>query len=270
MQSLLEYLSAHDDIRFAFVFGSLAFAVILEALIPFVDFKYRKLRHIGINLIFVITTGIVTGLAAFVAFGIIQIDTSGFGLFPLVALPLWIEVMLSLVLLDFFGQYLIHVCLHKYKWLWKLHLVHHSDTTVDASTGTRHHPGDMLAREILILSIVAIFGIQVAVYVLYRIITPFFTYLTHANIALPSKIDRALSWVIVTPHMHKFHHHFERPWTDTNFGNTLSCWDRLFGTFVYDDPTKIQYGVDTVDGSEDQNLRYQYALPWNTAIKTDY
>ena len=54
---------------------------------------------------------------------------------------------------------------------------------------------------------------------------------THANIELPLNVDKALSLVIVTPNMHKFHHHFERPWTDTNFGNVLSCWDRMFGTF---------------------------------------
>ena len=37
-----------------------------------------------------------------------------------------------------------------------------------------------------------------------------------------TRVDLTLSWIIVTPHMHKFHHHFERPWTDTNFGNIFS------------------------------------------------
>ena len=72
------------------------------------------------------------------------------------------------------------------------------------------------------------------------------------------------------PHMHKFHHHFERPWTDTNYGNILSCWDRIFGTFVYADPRDIRYGVDTVDDEMCENLGYQYTLPFNKAIKTDY
>jgi len=259
-----------DEIRIAFVFGSLAIAVMLEALIPFRAFGYRKLTHIGTNLVFVLTSGLVSFGLAFIAYELLKIEDLQFGLFHLLELPLWLQLVISLLLLDFFGQYLIHVCLHRYKWLWKLHLVHHSDTTVDASTGTRHHPGDILVRETLIFMVIIVVGIPAAFYVLYRIITPLFAYFTHANIALPDRLDRALSWIIVTPHMHKFHHHLERPWTDTNFGNILSCWDRIFGTFVYDNPRTIQYGVDTVDGNEDLNLRYQFALPFNPSIKTDY
>ncbi|MEM6831332.1 MAG: sterol desaturase family protein, partial [Bacteroidota bacterium] len=83
-------------------------------------------------------------------------------------------------------------------------------------------------------------------------------------------LDRALSYVIITPLTHKFHHHFERPWTDTNFGNVLSIWDRLFGTFVYGDPDKIKYGVDVVDNSRDSDVKYQLGFPLNKNIKTDY
>lgn len=270
MEDLLAWLVAHDELRVVLLVASLAFAITLESLIPLFRFDYQKLRHVGFNLVFLLTSGMVSGLLAFVAFALLQVDRFEYGLFGLLTLPLWVEVVLSLMLLDFFAQYFIHVCLHKYKWLWKLHLVHHSDTTVDASTGTRHHPGDIAIRELLTLTLVFACGIRPEVYVLYRVITPFFAYFTHANISLPPKVDRALAWVIVTPHMHKFHHHFERPRTDTNFGNILSIWDRLGGTFVYDDPAKIQYGVDTVDGDQDLSLRYQYSLPWNAAIKTDY
>ena len=219
---------------------------------------------------FLVTSGIVTGILAFIAFEVIHIENFQYGIFTLLALPLWAKVVLGLLLLDFFGQYFIHVCLHKIKWMWKLHLVHHSDTTVDASTGTRHHPGDLFVRELLILAVITAFGIPLAVYVLYRIITPFFAYFTHGNINLPPALDRILVWVIVTPNMHKFHHHFERHWTDTNYGNVLSCWDRMFGTFVYADPYDIRYGVDTVDDAMDLDLKYQYSLPWNPNIKTDY
>jgi len=125
METLLAYLAANEEVRFAVVFGSLAFALILEGLIPFLDFHYRKLRHVGTNLVFVITPGIVTGGIAYIAYAVIHIDQLPVGLWNLIALPLWLQVVLSLIVLDFFGQYFIHVCLYKYKWLWKLHLVHH-------------------------------------------------------------------------------------------------------------------------------------------------
>lgn len=195
------------------------------------------------------------------AYEIVQIEDYAYGLLKVVALPGWVEMLVALIVLDFFGQYCIHVCLHQNKWLWKLHLVHHSDTQVDASTGTRHHPGDMLVRELLIFFVIIVFGIGAHWYVLYRVITSFFAYFTHANIALPIAVDRTLALLIVTPNMHKFHHHDERPWTNTNYGNILSCWDRLFGTYTYHDPSLVRYGLDTVDPAQAQNLAYQFTLP---------
>ncbi len=259
-----------DSTRVGLLFGSLLAALALESLFPNIEFGYRKLTHVATNMVFILSSGIISLGLAFLAYGIIDITRLEFGLFYIIGIPLWMQLVISLVLLDFFGQYLVHVCLHRYKWMWKLHLVHHSDTTVDASTGTRHHPGDILVRELLIFSVIVCVGIPAAFYVLYRIITPFFAYFTHANIRLPINLDRALSWIIVTPHMHKFHHHFERPWTNSNYGNILSCWDRMFGTFVYDNPDDIHYGLDTVDGQYDLNLAFQFSLPFNKTIKTDY
>ena len=148
-------------------------------------------------------------------------------------------------------------------------MVHHSDTHVDATTATRHHPGDYLLREVFSLIAIIIGGIPLAYYLFYRIITVFFAYFTHANISLPSFLDRTLSFIIVTPNMHKFHHHFERPWTDTNFGNIFSFWDRMFGTLVYDNPKEIVYGLDVTDDSRDLDLAYQYGLPFNKSIKVE-
>jgi len=83
-------------------------------------------------------------------------------------------------------------------------------------------------------------------------------------------LDKMLSVVFITPNMHKFHHHFERPWTDSNYGNIFSVWDRLFGTFVYDDPSKITYGLDVLDPSKDEKVGYQMGIPFDPNIKTDY
>ena len=112
------------------------------------------------------------------------------------------------------------------------------------------------------LAALALIGAPLAFYVLYRIVTIFFTFLTHANVSPPRWLDRALSWVFVTPNMHKFHHHFERPWTDTNFGGVLSVWDRMFGTFVYGDPHDVKYGLDVSDTSRDEDVGYQFRLPF--------
>ena len=170
--------------------------------------------------------------------------------------------------LDLFAQYGMHYLLHHVPFLWKFHMIHHSDTHVDATTATRHHPGDYVTREIAALVAIVIFGMPIAYYFFYRIITVFFAYFTHANITVPEWLDRPLSWIIVTPNMHKFHHHFEVPWTDTNFGNIFSFWDRMFGTLVYDDPSKVQYGLDILDDSRDRDILYQFKIPFDKNIKS--
>ncbi|MDE0722783.1 MAG: sterol desaturase, partial [Flavobacteriales bacterium] len=63
------------------------------------------------------------------------------------------------------------------------------------------------------------------------------------------------------PNTHKFHHHFEEPWTDRTFGTIFSIWDRLFGTFEYGDVDKIVYGLDVTDDRKSDDLAYQMMLP---------
>ena len=154
--------------------------------------------------------------------------------------------------------------------MWKFHMIHHSDTKVDATTGTRHHPGDYMIREVFALIAIMVAGAPLAYYMVYRIATIFFTYWTHANISLPGWLDKTLSVVFISPNMHKFHHHFERPWTNTNYGNIFSLWDRIFGTMVYDDTRKIEYGLDVLDGSTDEDVKFQLKIPFDKNIKTDY
>ena len=56
----------------------------------------------------------------------------------------------------------------------------------------------------------------------------FGTAFTHANINLSAKIDKVLSYIIVSPNMHKLHHHYKQPYTDSNYVAVLSIWDRLW------------------------------------------
>ena len=193
---------------------------ILEGFVPLFRFNYRKWKHAGVNLIFLTTTIIINALFGIATVGVfLWLQENQFGLLHMVDLPIWVELIIGIMLLDLVAQYVVHYLLHKVKWMWKFHMVHHSDTKVDTTTGTRHHPGDYVMRETFALFAILISGIPFAFYMVYRITTVFCTYLTHANIVVPTWLDKTLSLVFITPNMHKFHHHFERPWTDTNYGN---------------------------------------------------
>jgi len=244
---------------------------LLENLLPVFTEKYNRAKHAGVNLSFLLSTAVVNAIVGLITAGVyVFIREKQFGLIYWLQWPLWVELIICILLLDFIGMYCSHYVLHKFKWLWKFHMVHHSDRHVDVTTGTRHHPGDWLIRETFALVAVVITGAPLAFYVLFRFANVVFTYLTHANINLPQSIEKPLSWIFVTPNMHKFHHHFERPWTDTNFGNIFSIWDRIFGTFVYDDVHKIRYGLDVLENKPDEDILYQMKLPFDKTIKTDY
>jgi sterol desaturase/sphingolipid hydroxylase (fatty acid hydroxylase superfamily) len=92
---------------------------------------------------------------------------------------------------------------------------------------------------------VIVLGTSIGIVFLYQSISLVLSQFNHANIKLPSSIDKILSYIIVSPNMHKVHHHYVMPYTDSNYGNIFSVWDRLFGTHMNLEPSKIIYGVDT-------------------------
>jgi sterol desaturase/sphingolipid hydroxylase (fatty acid hydroxylase superfamily) len=237
----------------------------LEMGIPLTRAQYNKAKHAGFNFVFFAFSMVINVVLGLVAVALFEWSAEvQFGLLNLVSLSIWWEFVITILFLDLAAQYTVHYLLHKVRWMWRLHVVHHSDTHVDATTGVRHHPIDFFLRESFALVAVFILGAPIAFYVFYRLVTILFTFWTHANIKLPGKLDYILSWVIVTPNMHKFHHHHELPWTDSNYGNVLSVWDRMFGTFVYENPEDVVFGLDVVDETKDGDVRYQLTVPFSS------
>ena len=251
------------------VFFTLAFFWILEGYYSLVVLKYKKWRHAKVNLILLLFVMIINAIFGIATVGVFSwLQTSEFGLLHLFEAPVWIELLIAIAILDLIAQYFVHYCLHKVPAMWRLHLVHHSDKNVDATTGTRHHPFDFIIRETFALIAVIITGMPISFYLFYRILSVAFTYFTHANIALPLWLDKGLSYVIVTPNMHMFHHHYQLPWTDSNYGNMLSVWDRLFGTFVYGNTADITDGVDIADHTNDESIAVQLGIPFNKNVRS--
>lgn len=240
---------------------------IAEGYYSFVRLSYSKWSHARTNLILLSVVMLINVAFGAATLGVFEwLAASEFGLLHLTDWPVWLELLVAVVLLDLVAQYGIHYALHKVPALWRLHIVHHSDTHVDVTSGTRHHPLDFLARETAALLVVVVTGMPLAFYLFYRLVTVFFTYWTHANVRLPVWLERPLGYVFVTPHMHKVHHHHTLPHTDTNFGNMLSIWDRLFGTYGEIDERDLVYGVDVADYRRADDLRYQLGVPWNQGV----
>lgn len=229
------------------IVGGIAFFWLLEGAFPLFKFNYKKWKHAFPNLFFTMTTVLINLSLAFVLLGVADwVDANNFGLINwLPEMPLWLYVILGVLFLDFFGAYSPHFVEHKIKPLWMVHLVHHTDHKVDTTTANRHHPLESMIRFSFTLLGVFLVGTPIAIVMLYQSMSLVFTQFTHANLKMSKKVDKILSYVIVSPDMHKVHHHNLLPYTDSNYGNIFSIWDRLLGTYMYLDREKIVYGVDT-------------------------
>ncbi|WP_084061501.1 sterol desaturase family protein [Cellulophaga tyrosinoxydans] len=257
MEALINYFesipSAH---RSLILVGGITFFWLLEGAIPLVRFNYKKWKHALPNLFFTLTTIVINFALAFLLLKSSDWTVeANFGIINWIPLPFWAYVLVGLLLMDFFGAYLAHFTEHKVKPLWMVHLVHHTDHHVDTTTANRHHPIESVIRFVFTLFGVIIVGAPIGIVMLYQSLSLVATQFTHANIKLPRKVDDILSWVLVSPDMHKVHHHYVLPYTDSNYGNIFSIWDRLFGTFMKYDRDDIVYGVDTFpDEIENGNI----------------
>ncbi|CAM1364263.1 Sterol desaturase [Tenacibaculum litoreum] len=248
METLIHYFETIPSIhRSIILVGGITFFWLLEGAVPLFSFKYNKWKHAWPNLFFTATTIIINFALAFLLLKTADwVQANNFGLINwLPEMPLWLYVLLGVLFLDFFGAYLAHLVEHKVKPLWMVHLVHHSDHKVDTTTANRHHPIESVIRFTFTLVGVFLVGTPIGIIMLYQSMSLVFTQLTHANIKMPKKLDKVLSYVIVSPDMHKVHHHNLLPYTDSNYGNIFSIWDRLLGTYMELDREKIVYGVDT-------------------------
>ena len=154
----------------------------------------------------------------------------GWGILNLISLPSWLAVTIALLALDLV-IYLQHVMFHFLPILWRLHRMHHSDLDLDASSGNRFHPLEIMISIGIKLGAVLIIGPSPFAVLLFEILLNAAAIFNHGNIRIPLGIDRWLRTVVVTPDMHRVHHSILPRETNSNFGFSLSWWDFLFGTY---------------------------------------
>jgi sterol desaturase/sphingolipid hydroxylase (fatty acid hydroxylase superfamily) len=232
--------------RMSFLVGGLLIFWIIEGAIPLLPMHYKKtkLRHASVNFIFTLIHLIIhTGLAVLIVMLSDWCLHNGFGLVYWFNAGTLMVIIIGVLSLDF-SSWLVHFVMHKSKTLWRFHLIHHSDNNVDVTTGLRHHPGDSLLRGIFFMLLIFISGAPMYSVMIYQTLVVISTAFTHANISLPRRLDKALSVIVVSPNMHKVHHHWKQPYTDSNYGAVFSFWDRLLGTFMKLEPKDIRYGLD--------------------------
>ena len=219
----------------------------------------RRVANFGLTVLtFLLNWAMISAAASFA--GVLSLQ--GRGLLPPLALPTPALIAISVVTLDF-STYLAHRSMHETSLLWRVHRIHHSDPFLDVSTTFRQHPFEGLWRFLWVIIPVCVLGLPIAGLFVYRLLSALQAVCEHANVRLWQPLDQGLSLVWCTPNMHKVHHSRAQPQTDSNYGNILTVFDRVFRTFT---PTAeafdVIYGLEDVERSYERSLSGLVTLPF--------
>jgi sterol desaturase/sphingolipid hydroxylase (fatty acid hydroxylase superfamily) len=176
----------------------------------------------------------------------------GWGLFYLMALPPVIALAAGFVLLDFFA-YWTHRLLHKIPLLWRLHALHHSDSDLDVTTAIRHHPAEAMVQALCDAMLALLFGFPPQAVLLYGGTVLVVQTFHHGNVILPPRL-KPLSRLLITPDLHRLHHSMAYAENNSNYGNLIPLWDRLFGTLRQEAEGELRIGLPEFPGAEFQRL----------------
>ncbi len=160
--------------------------------------------------------------------------------YQLAAIPLTVFSVLVCFVLDDLRFYWHHRVAHRVRWVWAMHVTHHSSTQFNFSVAlrqswTKHFTGTMMFKVPLVL-----IGFDPVVVLFCGVINPTYQFFLHTE--LVGKMPRWYEFIFNTPSHHRVHHGRNPEYLDANYAGTLIIWDRMFGTFV-EEKEKVDYGL---------------------------
>jgi sterol desaturase/sphingolipid hydroxylase (fatty acid hydroxylase superfamily) len=264
---MFEFFVRHSDVAQILIFAAAISSLWVVEHVALAQPQGQKLRHMGINALFVLTAlPAELLLSAACLWTSVWVAEHHWGLLNLIADPsnLWVRYALAFVALDL-CDYGYHRVAHHVPVVWRFHLVHHTDQMVDSSTTVREHPGETAVRGAFLVLWTFLLGASFEVLLLRQAAETVFAILAHSALRLPKSVDRLAGLVFITPNLHHVHHHFELPYTNRNYGGVFSVWDRLFGTFAELSPDQTIFGLDThMDPLGTQRPTRLFAMPFET------
>lgn len=189
-------------------------------------------------------------------------EEQGFGLLNWLEVPTWLSYVMAFFLLDY-GNYLWHLLNHQFNFLWRFHNVHHIDLDLDITTAIRFHFGEVLLSVIFRSLVILLIGPPYLLVLVYEIVFEGANLFHHSNWRMPYRLEKALSWIIVTPRMHGVHHSIVKKETDSNYSVIFNCWDRLHRTIRLNVPQQqINIGVPSYRDPGEQSIKNLLLMPF--------
>ena len=261
------YLVNHEaQFRLGVFLSILVSVCVLEVFFPKRKLNYKRIvrwpNNIGIVILNTLALRFVIPLSAVGT--ALYAETHSLGLFNQLQWPFWLVSISSVIFLDLV-IYTQHVVFHRVPILWRLHRMHHADRDYDFTLGSRFHPIEIVLSMLIKVAIVFSFGIPVVSVILFEMILNGMAMFNHGNFRIPFKLDALLRLILVTPDMHRVHHSDIPAETHSNFGFNLSCWDRLFKTYI-SQPQKghkeMTIGLPIFKDSKYLKLPYMLKIPF--------
>jgi sterol desaturase/sphingolipid hydroxylase (fatty acid hydroxylase superfamily) len=173
------------------------------------------------------------------------------------ALALPIQFMLAVFVADL-TQYWLHRFYHRNRWFWGLHAVHHSAPAMDWLAGSRQHLIEIVITRSVVFAPIFLLGFSLDAVAAYVVFVGLQAVFAHANFGVNLG---PLSYLLVTPQYHHWHHAEDPEAVDTNFAVHLPVIDMMFGTFRFPrDRWPERYGV--IGESVPETMRGQLLYPF--------
>jgi sterol desaturase/sphingolipid hydroxylase (fatty acid hydroxylase superfamily) len=239
--------------------------ILSEFLIPLREKINKPLKHYFHNFLIAIPTVLTVRLAVLPVLYFISKMTmeKEIGLTYLLGLSPLSTGIVSFLFNDY-GFYWWHVINHRWKFLWRFHLVHHIDTDLDFSTNLRFHFVEVLFSIIWRGSVIFLIGIPFEIILIYETIFQVSTLFHHGNIKLNIHFESLLTYIIATPRMHGIHHSVDGIERDSNYAVILTLWDRIHRTLNLNRfKEKIMIGVT---GHDLRSFKETQLLPFKKDI----
>lgn len=235
----------------------------LEAIFPARDRVQKRAPRWVTNLgLVIIDTLAIRLLFPIIAVGAaLWAQTQGWGVLNLMSLPIWATALIAVIILDMM-IYWQHVAFHRIPVLWRLHKVHHADRDLDASSGLRFHPVEIVMSMLYKMVVVVGLGAPVVAVIIFEILLNACALFNHANVRLPRWIERPLRLVMVTPALHRIHHSVIERETNTNFGFSVIWWDKIFRTYTDTPKGELTLGLSEYQTDAPSGLVWSLTVPF--------
>ena len=210
-----------------------------------IDTFYMFFNFFLFNLIIFIA---FSNLVSVLVKDVVGFDFSQMAIINLKNFPDWLQLLIFFVAMDFV-QWFTHVLLHRFRFLWRFHKVHHSVEEMGFAAHLRYHWMENVfytPMKYLMVMLIGGFHPEQAFIVYYISIT--IGHINHANIGLDYGL---LKYILNNPKMHIWHHAYDLPENHkngVNFGISLSVWDYLFRTnYIPHSGKDIRLGFEEIE-----------------------